>query len=377
MSRAQRPPLTPARALAAAVLEDIYPVRWTGQQAVVVLPEHVDLSHAGLIREELLSVINRGATALIVDMTATISCDYAGADALVRVYQRAVASGTELRLVVTAQIVRRVLGLSGIDRLVSIYPSLEASVAARAPAADAPLASGRPARTETDGKAPARPAARGQLQAARPSNRPGAAVTRAVLVKLIDALPDAVALAHSNGTLALASRPMEEMFGYQHGELPGQPVEHLIPADLQAAHSHHRAVYAQAPRARLMGSGTRLVGLRKDGTTFPVEISLRPVATATGQFTLAVTRAWRQEVIANLAWAAVAAEQAPHRQELLDRISTSLLHVGLSLNAAMDLPADEARERIAEALQHLDDTIRQIRDAAFSSHTSDTSPAPG
>src|SRR5271157_4615969 len=111
--------------------EDIYPVRWTGRQAVVALPEDIDVSNAGPIREELLSVINRGAEALIADLTATISCDHAGADALVRAHQRAVISGTELRIAVTAQLVRQMLSLDGLDRLVSIYPSLEAATAAR------------------------------------------------------------------------------------------------------------------------------------------------------------------------------------------------------------------------------------------------------
>src|SRR5260370_34978783 len=68
-------------------------------------------------------------------MTATASCDHAGADAVVRACQRGVISGAELRLVVTAQIVSRVLSISGVDRLVSIYPSLEAATAAQPPAA--------------------------------------------------------------------------------------------------------------------------------------------------------------------------------------------------------------------------------------------------
>jgi len=113
------------------MISDACPAGWTGGQVVVPLPEHIGLSNAGLIREELLSVINRGATTLIADMTATISCDHAGADAVARAFQRAVIGGTELRLVVTAQIVRRVLAINGLDRLVSIYPSLEAATAAR------------------------------------------------------------------------------------------------------------------------------------------------------------------------------------------------------------------------------------------------------
>lgn len=100
----------------------------------MTLPQHIDVSNAGPTREELLSVIGHGAAALIADMTATVSCDHAGADAIVRTYQRALVSGTQLRLVVTAPIVRRVLTLKGLDRLISIYPSLEAATAAGAPA---------------------------------------------------------------------------------------------------------------------------------------------------------------------------------------------------------------------------------------------------
>jgi anti-anti-sigma factor len=115
-------------------------VQWMGRQAAVTLPEHIDVSNAGSIGEELLSVINRGATVLIADMAATVSCDDAGVDAVVRAYQRAVAKGTQLRLVVTAQTVRGVLSLSGLSRLVSIYPSRETAIAAGAPAADAATA---------------------------------------------------------------------------------------------------------------------------------------------------------------------------------------------------------------------------------------------
>jgi anti-anti-sigma factor len=130
--------------------EDLYPVEWAGGQAVVTLPEHIGISNAGQVREELLSVINRGATTLIADMTATVSCDHAGADAVIRARQRAAASGTELRLVVTAQVVARVLSLVGLDRTVSVYPSLDAATAARLPAAAGAPAEGMPGRGSGD-----------------------------------------------------------------------------------------------------------------------------------------------------------------------------------------------------------------------------------
>ena len=119
----------------------------------MTLPEQIDVSNAGQIREALLSVINRGATSLIADMSATMSCDYAFADAVARASRRAILTGTELRLVVTAQIVRRVLSTSGLDRLVAIYPSLESAAAARAPAEQPwPTRAGPGSRRATDGR---------------------------------------------------------------------------------------------------------------------------------------------------------------------------------------------------------------------------------
>jgi PAS domain S-box-containing protein len=349
------------------MISDAYPVQWSGRQAVVPLPEYFGLSNAGLIREELLSVINLGATTLIADMTATISCDHAGADAVARVFQRAVISGTELRLVVTAQIVRRVLGINGLDRLVSIYPSLEAATAARPPAPVLALVA-ESAGAGTNGNAPPRRPGRPTAQFP-PADGNRAAVTPAVVWQLVNALQDGVALTDSNGAIALANTRLEQMFGYQHAELLGKPIEFLLPVDLEAAHGSHRARHAPAPRTRPMDAGARLVGLRKDGTTFPAEISLSPVTTAAGHFALTVirdiTETRRVEELADLAAAAVAAEQAHRGQKQLDTAITSLFHVRLSLQAAIDLPAELIRQRIAEVLGHLDDTIHEIRNTAF------------
>ena len=107
-----------------------FPVRWTGKHAVVTLPEHIDPFNADQIREQLLWIINRGVAVLIADLTGTVSCDYSGADALARAYHRAVATGTELRLVVTADAVRRVLSLNGSHRLIAVYPDLDGAIAA-------------------------------------------------------------------------------------------------------------------------------------------------------------------------------------------------------------------------------------------------------
>ncbi len=122
------------------MFRDTYPVQWTGGQAVMMLPEDINAANAGQIREELLALINRSPAVLIVDMTAAASCDYAGAEALVRAYRRAVANGTQLRLVVPAEVVRHVLSGTGLDHLVSVYPSREAAIAVGLPVAQASAA---------------------------------------------------------------------------------------------------------------------------------------------------------------------------------------------------------------------------------------------
>ena len=340
--------------------DDAFPVKWLGLQAIVAFPEHIGVSNAGQLREQLLSVINRGAAVLIADMTVTVSCDHAGVDAVARAYQRAVVSGTQLRLVVTAPVVRRVLGIEGMDRLVSIYPSLEAAMAASVPG------------TEPLTLAPGRAQANGHQQTRPP------AITPAVLWQLIDALGDGLVLTGDDGEIALVNRRVVEMFGYEQAELIGRPIESLVPAELREAHRGYRALYARALQARPMGERSRLVGLRHDGVTFPVEISLSPVPTATGHFILAVIRdaaeTRRREDLAALARAA-ADEQAHRGQELLDRVVGSLFQVGHSLQSAIDLPREVARERITEALGRLDDTIREIRDYVFTTHARGAPPA--
>jgi anti-sigma B factor antagonist len=106
-------------------------VLWIGQVAVVALPVEIDITNADQVREELLSVINEGAVMLIADLGTTTFCDSAGVGALVRTFRRASASDGEMRLVVSTLPVLRVLAITGIDRLLDVYPSVTAALAGR------------------------------------------------------------------------------------------------------------------------------------------------------------------------------------------------------------------------------------------------------
>src|ERR1700728_3263456 len=79
-----------------------------------------------------------------------------------------------------------------------------------------------------------------------------------------------------------AQNTIERLFGYSREELIGQPVEILVPARFRGSHPRHREDYNAAPRARQMGAAMTLFGRRKDGSEFPVDIMLKPLATDDG-----------------------------------------------------------------------------------------------
>jgi PAS domain S-box-containing protein len=94
---------------------------------------------------------------------------------------------------------------------------------------------------------------------------------------LIESAPDAVVVISEGGTIELANAEAERMFGYRRTELLGQSVEILVPERFRDRHVGHRHGYVAAPRVRPMGAGLDLTGRRKDGSEFPVAISLSPI----------------------------------------------------------------------------------------------------
>lgn len=109
--------------------QERYPVLWIGQVAVVALPVEIDVTIADSVRDELLAILGQGAVLLIADLSKTEFCDSAGVSSLVRTYRQASTSGSALRLVVGTPAVQRVLSITGVDRLVDVFPSVAASLA--------------------------------------------------------------------------------------------------------------------------------------------------------------------------------------------------------------------------------------------------------
>ena len=293
--------------------DDQFPVEWTGRQAIVAFPEHVDISN--------VDQFPRSSAVRHQPWTC-------GADrrhdryALVRSrrggwHRTGLPAGCGQRNAIQA------------GRRRSRHQARARHRRAGSPGPHLSLAGGSNCgRKPTEGilGPPAIPPPQPDVRLPRSTADSTAptGITPAVLWQLIDALGDGLALTGEDGTIALVNRRCAELFGYQREELIGLPVDSLVPSDVRTAHQGYRVRYTRAPDLVRWGSGFGLAGLRKDGATFPVEISLSPVPTTTEKFVLAVIRdatetQWRDD-LANLARGAVA-DQWRSTKDLLDRVT--------------------------------------------------------
>ncbi|HET7341778.1 MAG TPA: ATP-binding protein [Methylomirabilota bacterium] len=104
---------------------------------------------------------------------------------------------------------------------------------------------------------------------------------------LLESASEGIVLVDTTGRITRVNAAAERMFGYPRAELVGQSLELLLPERVRGSHVGHRTGYFAEPRVRPMGIGLDLAGRRKDGTEFPLEISLSYVRSAEGPLAMA------------------------------------------------------------------------------------------
>jgi PAS domain S-box-containing protein len=189
---------------------------------------------------------------------------------------------------------------------------------------------------------------------------------------LLDAAPDAMLVVDSAGRIRAANRLVTALFGYEIEEVVGQLVEILVPTELHSVHTADRDGYVADPTQRPMGTGQQLSASRRDGTRFPVQISLSPMQLDGDLFVVAAIRdmsLWvttERELAAARRRRTIAEEHERIGRDLHDTVIQELFAIGMSLQAVHgEAQPERVAARIALAVDALDDTIRQIRSTIF------------
>lgn len=193
------------------------------------------------------------------------------------------------------------------------------------------------------------------------------ALTATVVAGLLDASPDGTLLIDADGRMLLVNTAIEDLFGYDRGDLLGKPVEKLLPESARAKHEGHRREFAVSPRARPMGVGLVLFGRRRDGSEFPVEISLSPLVTNDGTWIVATVRdaSERQAAQRHQQETALEQEQLRIAENLGDTVIRGLFGTGLRLQGLLEVAGDRVRPGLQQAIEEVDATIRDVREAIF------------
>jgi PAS domain S-box-containing protein len=167
---------------------------------------------------------------------------------------------------------------------------------------------------------------------------------------LLESAPDGIVVVDSVGRILIVNTQAERMFDYRREELVGKPVEILVPERYQGGHVAHRDGYFRSPKTRPMGAGRALMGRKRDGTEFPVEISLSPLETEQGTLVTSIIRditdrrRAEEQIKASLREKEVLLKEIHHRVKNNLQVTSSLLKLQSGF-----IQDPQAREMFAES----------------------------
>ena len=185
---------------------------------------------------------------------------------------------------------------------------------------------------------------------------------------VFEAAPDGMLIVDAGGAIRDANPAALEMFAYAADELLGAPIETLVPDELRRRHETHRATYAGDPHPRPMGIGMELRGRRRDGSLFPVEISLSPLQSKAGLHVIATVRdlTLRLRLKRFGAESLRAMEEERHRialelhDDTAQRLSALLLMLRIAAGVESEEERQEVLEGVREQLLEAAESIRRI-----------------
>lgn len=193
---------------------------------------------------------------------------------------------------------------------------------------------------------------------------------------VLESAPDAMIITDSRGRILLLNAQTERVFGYPQEELVNQPVEILLPKELRSLHERHRTDYLGSPRTHPMGSGLQLFAVRRNGSRFPVEVSLSPIEIDGETLVISAVRDITDRVRAEEERARLGSEQAARaaaeralaqRDEFLSvaahELKTPLTSLRLYVQILLRLGSAGTRldpDRLADALKNIDIQTEKI-----------------
>jgi protein-histidine pros-kinase len=182
---------------------------------------------------------------------------------------------------------------------------------------------------------------------------------------ILESAPDAMVIIDHHGKMAVVNGQAEKMFGFTRKQMIGQEIEMLLPVKIRERHISHRAGFAANPMLRPMGINLELRGQRRDGSEFPVEISLSPFASSSGVFISSVIRdvtiAARQEAErankANTAFLAAASHDLRQPVQALALLNGALRR---TVKGELALEMIESQQTSLDAMTNLLNSLLDI-----------------